>query len=221
MHLKERKSNVKGKLFYSICFILLAAIIILWFVKNRVETYYEEDYDALIEAYYDNQSIYSPTISDNANTDLYVCEQESIEAGTQNYYNNVDSILRVTDLGIELPVCKGNFKYDMEAYRLSVYSNSMSLGETTYTIMGHHSIALDVAFGWLDKIEKGTLVTLERNSVIYEYVVTDITIDYASELSYLFSLEDKDVVYLVTCDYSLGKDSRIVYRAVKCERRSK
>ena len=221
MHLKERKNNVKGKLFYSICFVLLATIVILWFVKNSVETHYEEDYDALIEAYYDNQSIYSPAVPDNANTDLYVCEQENTVTETQHYYNNVDSIIRVTDLGIELPVCKGNFKYDMEAYRLSVYSNSMNLGETTYTIMGHHSVALDVAFGWLDQIEEGTLVTVEQNSVIYEYVVTDITIDYASELSYLFSLEDKDIVYLATCDYSLGNGNRIVYRVVKCERRSK
>lgn len=209
---------MKGKPFFSICIIVCVTLLILWFIKYKIELHYEEDCNNLIESYYQEQSTATET---NANVSLYNSTVITTEETVQTSYgSNVDCILRVTDLGIELPVCKGNFKYDMESYRLSAYSNSMQLGFTTYTIMGHHSVALNVAFGWLDKIEEGTIVTLEQSSVINEYVVTEISVDYASELSYLFTVDNKDIVYLATCDYSLGNSDRIVYRVVKCERRT-
>lgn len=214
---------MKGKLFYNILIILILTIIILLIVKYRIESIHQNDYDKLITSYYQEQSTTETIITDNItqnNVGLYNIDYSENTASTNNvfYHDSVDSILRVDAHNIILPVCIGNFKADMEAYRLSVFSNFMELGNTTYTIMGHHSIALDIAFGWLDKVELGTIVELEKDSVTYTYKVTEITVDYATEMTHVFSLDYEDVVYLVTCDYSLGNSERIIYRVVKCER---
>lgn len=211
-----------------LCFKALAILIVLLIVficikllSSKVEKDYFEASDQLIEEYYDNQ-INTTSSEETSNISLYDSNPVATDTDTEVYSNDVagvDSILRVKDLGIEMPVCKGNFNADIEAYRLAVYNDKMHLGETTYTIMGHHALNLDIAFGWLEQVELGTYVELEHNGVMFEYVVTDITVHKANELTYLFSLENQDIVYLATCDYSLGLSDNIVYRAVKCERR--
>lgn len=185
----------------------MCAVFII--IHKTIEHKYITDNEQLLQEYEDIIS------HSNGNADLY--RATSTDA-VPVQDTNVDCILIVDDLDIKMPICKGNFKSDIERYRLSVYDVNMVLGNTTYTIMGHHAISYKYAFGWLEDLKKDTIIKFERYGNIYEYYVDEINIGYAADMSYLFTLNSEDVVYLATCDYSLGNKGKIVYRSIKCTR---
>lgn len=194
-------------MFLSFCIVFLLFFIIL---KLLIEKYYSNDYKELIQEYHDSKY---------TDYNMYDKGRDIIEAKERPDSDGVDCIIKVPDIGVEIPVCKGNFEGDIEAFRLAVYNDNMVLGQTTYTVLGHHAKAMNIAFGWLKKVKVGMDVVIEQYGIDNNYVATDVTVGYANEMSYLFSLEQQDVVYLATCDYSLGKSSRVAYKVVKCERR--
>lgn len=201
------KNGKKNHIFRYVLVFLLLTVAIVAVVILCVDKKHKDDYDNLIQAYYDEQELATDT---DSGTNVYVYDYYSATS------SGVDSILRVPSLKITMPVCKGNFKRDIELYRISVYDEEMTLGKTTYAIMGHHAIAFNSAMGWLKDIKLGDVVVLEKNNQFHRYVVSAIDVGYAKDMWYLFSTENKDVVYLATCDYSLGHTNRIVYKAVKC-----
>lgn len=207
MCINKRQKTVQEKLFYSlkiICIFIMITLIIVMLTKVSVESLYSKHQDELIDDYYENQE----------HTLHYATSSEA--EGT--LINNVDCILRVPRLEIELPVCKGNFNYNIARYNLAVFDNNSILGETTYTIMGHHSVAFNVACGWLSKAQIGDYIAIEKNGVIYDYQIVSIEVGYAHEMTYLFDVDEIDIVYLASCDYTLGKKDRTTYRTVKCVR---
>lgn len=201
------RNGKKNHIFRYVLMFLMLAIVIVATVILCVDKKHRDDYDNLIQDYYDEQELATDT--DSA-TNVYVYDYYSTNS------SGVDSILRVPRLEITMPVCKGNFKRDIELYRISVYDEEMTLGKTTYAVMGHHAIAFNSAMGWLKDIKLGDVIVLEKDNQFRRYIVSDIEVGYAKDMWYLFSVENKDVVYLATCDYSLGRTNRIVYKVVKC-----
>mgnify|MGYP002671699090 FL=1 len=201
------RNGKKNHIFRYVLMFLMLVIVIVATVILCVDKKHRDDYDNLIQDYYDEQELATDT--DSA-TNVYVYDYYSTNS------SGVDSILRVPRLEITMPVCKGNFKRDIELYRISVYDDEMTLGKTTYAVMGHHAIAFNSAMGWLKDIKLGDVIVLEKNNQFRRYIVSDIEVGYAKDMWYLFSVENKDVIYLATCDYSLGRTNRIVYKAVKC-----
>ena len=201
------RNGKKNHIFRYVLMFLTLVIAILVIVIFCVDKKHKDDYDNLIQDYYEEQELATDT--DSA-ANVYVYDYYSTNS------SGVDSILRVPRLAITMPVCKGNFKRDIELYRISVYDEDMTLGKTTYAVMGHHAIAFNSAMGWLKDIKLGDVIVLEKNNQFHRYIVSDIEVGYAKDMWYLFSVESKDVVYLATCDYSLGRTNRIVYKAVKC-----
>lgn len=211
----KKKKTKKEILFSSLVTIIAIALISLCIIlicKLSIEKKHQDDYDRLIDSYYEQQEIkndYSLYDKDTVSTN-----GDSVEFKL----NNVDAILRVEALDIVMPICSGNYVADIEAFRISTLSPEMVLGKTTYTIMGHHAKMLNCSFGWLHKLEIGTPITLEKDREIYNYVVDDIYVGYAADMPELFTILDEDVVYMATCDYTLGRSSKIVYRVAKCTR---
>lgn len=207
MCINKKQKTAKGKPSYSIeifCIFITITLIIVILTKVSAESLYNKRQEDLIDDYYKNQE---HTLHYATNADA----EDTIST-------NVDCILRVPRLEIELPVCKGNFNYNIAKYNLAVFDNNSILGETTYTIMGHHSVAFNVACGWLPKAQVGDYIAIEQYGIIYDYQIVNIEVGYAHEMTYLFSIDDLDIVYLASCDYSLGKKDRTVYRMVKCIR---
>lgn len=194
--------------------IIIVTLLILVGVKLSNNVIYGHKQQDLIASYYSKED---SDVTDLSFVDV-TTEASNVVAipigGKPK--NGVDSILRYAPLDIELPVCIGDFEKNIAAFNLTVFDPNSELGKTTYSIMGHHSIALQSAFGWLTEVKKGDTISLEHNGKIYNYTVSGIYIGYAEDMVYLFSMHNENVVYLSTCDYTLGDKDRIIYRALKC-----
>lgn len=121
----------------------------------------------------------------------------------------IDGVLSIPSIDLELPIFTEVTKKNMNQSVCRV-PNTGDPGCNNYCVLGHYMRNYGVIFNRLHEVTVGDLVTVTTTAAEYQYTVTDVLLTKGVDYSLFEDIEGKQLITLLTCDYSIKDGRRVV-----------
>ncbi|WP_438349565.1 class D sortase [Paenibacillus sp. FA6] len=149
------------------------------------------------------------TLSDNVDLEDVV---DDLQERTSSNDENMEGILRISTIGLQLPILHGATKENMKTTIASI-ANTGTMGRVgNYALAGHRNRTYGRNFNRLNEVVEGDKIQVDNGEQQFEYTVTEKLRVKPEEVWVLEGNgEDKELT-LVTCDPMINPTHRIIIK---------
>lgn len=128
-----------------------------------------------------------------------------VTTAASNYKGEIDSILIIDKIDMQKAIIRGPYNdYNLERYLFVTADQTSALGTDNYVIYGHCSRTYGHSFNRLEELEAGDTFRLIQGTIIYEYIVTNITRELRENAAPLLNTGN-NTVQLVSCEKKIAE----------------